>query len=123
MHKSAPEILIQCARKDLFWTFEFFTIREEVLDFSKKGLPGEMTMAHFNIEPKNRCSHVTSISWQLRKESPTAGRHATQTLIGKDLKSKFTCYDQSALTKKFANTKLKKKQRSRRCKRVVNAGT
>ena len=42
MHKSAPEILIQCACKDLFWTFEFFTIREEVLDFSKKGLPGDI---------------------------------------------------------------------------------
>ena len=90
MHKSAPEILIQCACKDLFWTFKFFTIKEEVLNFSKKGLLGEMTMAHFNIEPKNRCSRVTSISWQLRKELPTAGRHATQTLIGKDLKSKFT---------------------------------
>ena len=55
MRKSAPESLIQCACKDLFWTFEFFTIKEEVLDFSKKGLLGEMTMAHFNIEPKNRC--------------------------------------------------------------------
>ena len=49
MHKSAPEILIQCACKDLFWTVEIFTIKEEVLDFSKKGLPGEMTMAHSNI--------------------------------------------------------------------------
>ena len=90
MYKSAPEILIQCPCKDLFWTFKFFTIQEEVLDFSKKGLPGEMTMAHFNIEPKHRCSCGTSISQQLRKESPTAGRQAMQTLIGKDLKSKFT---------------------------------
>ena len=114
--------LIQCACKDLFWTFEFFTTKEEVLDFSMKGLWGEMTMGHFNIEPKNWCSHVTSISRQLRKESPTAGRHAMQTLIGKDLKSKFTWYDQLALTKMLANTKLKK-QRSGRCKRVVNAGT
>ena len=51
MHKSAPEILIQCACKDLFWTFEFFTIKEEVLDFSKKGLPGEMTQVSYALSP------------------------------------------------------------------------
>ena len=44
----------QYACKDLFWTFKFFTMEEEVLDFTKKGSPGEITMAYFNAEPKKQ---------------------------------------------------------------------
>ena len=42
------------ACKDLFRTFKFFTTEEEVLDFSMKGSPGEMTMAYFNIVPEKQ---------------------------------------------------------------------
>ena len=62
------------AHKDLFQTFKFFTTEEEVFDFSKKGSPGEMTMAYFNIEPEKQMrSGGTSIGQQLKKESPIAG--------------------------------------------------
>ena len=42
------------AHKDMFQTFKFFTTEEEVLDFSMKGSPGEMTMAYFNIVPEKQ---------------------------------------------------------------------
>ena len=75
------------ACKDLFWTFKFFTTEEEVLDFKTKGSPGEMTMAYFNIVPeKQRWNQY----WSPIEEGITYSRHVMQTLIGKDLKSKFT---------------------------------
>ena len=44
--------MTQYARKDLFQTFKFFTTEEEVLDFSTKESPGEMTMAYdAGVEP------------------------------------------------------------------------
>ena len=57
------------------------------------------------------CTKVHQKYWfnvHARTCSGHSSLHATQTLIGKDLKNKFTWYDQLVLTKKFANTKLKK---------------
>ena len=77
------------ARKDLFQTFKFFTTEEEVLDFSTKGSPGEMTMAYFNIVPEKQMKWWNQY-WLVIEEGITYSRHATQTLIGNDLKSKCT---------------------------------
>ena len=77
------------ACKDLFQTFKFFMTEEEVLDFSTKGSPGEMTMAYFNIVPENQMQWWNQYQLAV-EERITYSRHATQTLIGKDLKSKLT---------------------------------
>ena len=77
------------AHKDLFQTFKFFMTEEEVLDFSMKGSAGEMTMAYFNIVPEKQMQWWNQYRSAI-KEGITYSRHATQTLIGKDLKSKFT---------------------------------
>ena len=77
------------ACKDLFQTFKFFTTEEEVLDFSKKGSPGEMTMAYLNVEPEKQMQWWNQY-WSAIEEGITYSRHTMQTLIGKDLKSKFT---------------------------------
>ena len=75
------------ARKDLFQTFKFFTTEEEVLDFSTKGSPGEMTMAYFNIVPEKQMQWWNQYRSAI-EEGITYCRHAMQMLIGKDLKSK-----------------------------------
>ena len=81
--------MTHCARKDLFRTFKFFMTEEEVLDFSMKGSPGEMTMAYFNIVPEKQMQWLNQY-WSVIEEGITYSRHMMQTLIGKDLKSKFT---------------------------------
>ena len=77
------------ACKDLFQTFKFFTTEEEVLDFSMKGSQGEMTMAYFNIVPEKQMQWWNQYRSAI-EEGITHSRHVMQTLIGKDLKSKFT---------------------------------
>ena len=77
------------ACKDLFWTFKFFTTEEEVLDFSMKRSPGEMTMAYFNIVPEKQMQWWNQYRLAI-EEGITYSKHVMQTLIGKDLKSKFT---------------------------------
>ena len=52
----------QYACKDLFWTFKFFTLEEDILDYSKKGSPGGMTMAYFDVEPKKADTMVEPVS-------------------------------------------------------------
>ena len=77
------------ACKDLFRTFKFFMTEEEVLDFSMKGSTGEMAMAYFNIGPEKQMQWWNQYRSAI-EEGITYSRHAIQTLIGKDLKSKFT---------------------------------
>ena len=71
------------ACKDLFWTFKFFTTEEEVLDFSMKGSPGEMTMAYFKIVSEKQMQWWNQY-WLVIEEGITYSRHAMQTLIGKE---------------------------------------
>ena len=81
--------LTHYACKDLFRTFKFFTMEDKVLDFSKKGSPGEMNMACLNVEPGKQMQWWNQY-WLAIEEGSTYIRHAMQTLIGKDIKSKFT---------------------------------
>ena len=74
--------------KDLFQTFKFFTTEEEVLDFSMKGSPGEMTMVYLNIKSEKQMQWWNQYQSAI-EEGITYSRHVMQTLIGKDLKSKF----------------------------------
>ena len=66
----------QYACKDLFWTFKFFIMEEEVLDFSKKGSLGEVTMAYFNIEPEKQMQWWNQYQSAI-EEGITYSRHAT----------------------------------------------
>ena len=65
------------ACKDLFQTFKFFTTEEEVLDFSTKGSPGEMTMAYFNIVPEKQMQWWNQYRSAI-EEGITYSRHAMQ---------------------------------------------
>ena len=63
--------------------------RKKFLDFSMKGSPGEMTMAYFNVVPEKQMQWWNQYQLVI-EEGITDSRHMMQTLIGKDLKSKFT---------------------------------
>ena len=60
------------------------------MDFSKKGSPGEMTMAYFNVVEPGKQMQWWNQYGLVIEEGITYSRHVMQTLIGMDLKSKFT---------------------------------
>ena len=61
--------------------------------------------AYFNVEPEKQMQWWNQYQSAI-EEGITYSRYTMQTLIGKDLKSKFTRYGQLALMKQFANNML-----------------
>ena len=78
--------------KELLRTYKFFTTEDEVTDIARSGSPGEMTMAYFDIETQKPMQWWNQYQLAV-EEGIMYSRHASQTLIGKELKSKCTKND------------------------------